>query len=618
MFCPRCGAKITEEMKFCANCGCKITDDMKNEKSRISASNNNTQIEKVIKKNKSEKKSIKNKDVLKKSSITNNEKKKNIWSNFSVIDIIIMISIVFSFLLFVAAFTLGRTFSVIFSVLQITLLVVSYLIKKDVIKIFSKKLYIILMTIAFVIVIPYVLLFSFKHEDKNVERINWSELNMGEVIPEPDLKLGNINSNSDDYLVVEIDNMSLEQYKDYVKACKEKGFTVDSEQTSSSYDTYNKEGYKLSLDYRDSIDQLRISLDAPIEMSQFDWPTSEYGKILPTPKSTYGKIEIEDKRGFEIYIGKITLDDYNAYVRACSKKGFVVDSKKTQKSYTAKNADSYKLTVEYKGNNTMYISVKEPEFDIEIKVRCRKNLFFSMYDVNFYIDDRFIGTIKHGATEIYDEVLKKGTHILKFVNVDDDTVTGKVKIDMTKAEKLEYELWCRSSNVDVDNALSSDNDKTTDKDTTEKDEENTSTINKTESESEKVEFEETESEEIITIDNCPELAEMLSIKAEIDDSYSDFATNYKGRIIEFDGRIDGCLPHKNYKTRFDYLVSAGDYDPDHQRGPTFKFKNVNYYDLNTDLETVSIGLNVHIVAEVVSFDSDHGLFYLDPVSVTSR
>ena len=122
----------------------------------------------------------------------------------------------------------------------------------------------------------------------------------------------------------------------------------------------------------------------------------------------------------------------------------------------------------------------------------------------------------------------------------------------------------------------------------------------------------------LTVDNCSELAEILANKAEIDDSYTEFAKKYAGQIIEFDGRIDYCVHHGNYKTRFDYLVSAGDYDPDHQIGPTFKFEDVSYYDLNTDLDTVSVGLNVHIVAEVVSFNSNNGLFFLEPVSVTSR
>lgn len=127
-----------------------------------------------------------------------------------------------------------------------------------------------------------------------------------------------------------------------------------------------------------------------------------------------------------------------------------------------------------------------------------------------------------------------------------------------------------------------------------------------------------ETDETLTVDNCPEFAAMLGNQSEFDPSYSNFAAKYKGRKIEFDGRIDYCTNYENYNTRFDYLVSAGDYDPDSQIGPVFKFENVNYYDLNTDMDTVSVGTNVHIIAEVESFDSNSGLFYLDPVSVIQR
>ena len=125
-------------------------------------------------------------------------------------------------------------------------------------------------------------------------------------------------------------------------------------------------------------------------------------------------------------------------------------------------------------------------------------------------------------------------------------------------------------------------------------------------------------ETILTVENCSELSNILQNKSEIDKSYSDFATKYKDQTIEFDGRIDYCSKHDNYKTRFDYLVSAGDYNPDHQIGPTFKFEDVNYYDLHTDIDTVSVGLNVRISAKVVSFNENTGIFYLKPISIKSR
>ena len=66
------------------------------------------------------------------------------------------------------------------------------------------------------------------------------------------------------------------------------------------------------------------------------------------------------------------------------------------------------------------------------------------------------------------------------------------------------------------------------------------------------------------------------------------------------------------------MVSAWDYSTDTQSGPTFKFENVAYYNLHTDLPTVSVGKNVHIEAKVKSYNKNADIFFLDPVSVTSR
>lgn len=261
----------------------------------------------------------------------------------------------------------------------------------------------------------------------------------------------------------------------------------------------------------------------------------------------------------------------------------------------------------------MSISLEEPEYQVNIEVECTENLIFSKYDVDVYVDDSLEGTVDHGTTETYSSTLKRGTHKIKFVNAEDSSVYSEANVDITKEETVKFEISCSSSEINVN--IISGTGKI----------ENSEKSNKSESKSEESDTKSNESsksesktEGNLTIDNCPELAEILNNKAEIDESYSAFASKYEGKVIEFDGRIDYCTKHGDYNTRFDYLVSAGDYDPDHQIGPTFKFEDVSYYELNTDLDTVSVGLNVHIVAEVESFDNNSGLFFLDPVAVTER
>lgn len=128
--------------------------------------------------------------------------------------------------------------------------------------------------------------------------------------------------------------------------------------------------------------------------------------------------------------------------------------------------------------------------------------------------------------------------------------------------------------------------------------------------------------EILNADNCPELAAILSTKDTFDPIIGEFARNYSGRTIEFDGHTAYVNPHGDYTTRFDYLIYACDYSESYVSGPSFQFRDVNYYDLNLtgdDVpDTFGMGLNVHIIAEVGEYNETTGLFQLKPVSITMR
>lgn len=97
------------------------------------------------------------------------------------------------------------------------------------------------------------------------------------------------------------------QYKDYIEACKDKGFTIDTEATGSFFYAYNDKGYKLSLSYYDYNSEMHINLDSAMEMETITWPDSEMAKLLPVPKSTTGKIYSNDEDGFSVYIGNTSL-----------------------------------------------------------------------------------------------------------------------------------------------------------------------------------------------------------------------------------------------------------------------------------------------------------------------
>lgn len=679
--CSKCGAELSDDTKFCSYCGNKINAATPPPTEEDSISFDTSHPETVWSNGDKV-------DTPKPLADKIKDKASDKWRNLSTYGKITTVAMSAFVLLCLVALLFGKTAAAIIAILQIVLTVAAVLMKKQVIKVPQKWLHIVALVLAVILLVPYMTLFGTDYGD--AEKFAWSDILLADVISEPKSHLGEILANSDEYLSLYVYKTSAEDYSKYVDACKEKGFTVEAEQSDLSYYAYNADGYKLSLYYDENDSKMSISVDAAEEYGALVWPDSEIASMLPVPKSTTGEITQDDEKGFAAYVSDTPIEEYNAYVAVCADKGFTVEASESVKSYSAQNSDGYQLSVSYQGNGVMSISVDEPEYAVSLEIECVENLLFSKYDVDVYVDDSMQGTISHGTTETYNLNLTKGVYEIKFVSAEDDEVTGGVSIDIYQDESLKYKISCTSSQINVETIQGTVSQHGEDEVampqsassykyqnyvdvqtelseagftnisfeilydielgwTEEGEVDSVSVDGNTEFEqgdifkkdiaiviayhmpeeddpNKPVESETpnstteptTEPAENLTVENCPDLAAMLSNKAEIDDSYSAFATKYKGRIIEFDGRIDYCTKHGDYNTRFDYLVSAGDYDPDHQIGPAFKFEDVNYYDLNTDLDTVSVGLNVRIVAEVISFDSNSGLFYLEPVSVTGR
>lgn len=130
---------------------------------------------------------------------------------------------------------------------------------------------------------------------------------------------------------------------------------------------------------------------------------------------------------------------------------------------------------------------------------------------------------------------------------------------------------------------------------------------------------ETESEiNPLSVENCPELAAALSSASPSSPEVISFFRDHIGDTIEFDGNVAACSSHEGMKTRFDYLVHAGDYSTEHVTGPEMQFKNVAHYNLHTTMDVVPVGCNIHIVATIKGYDGNTDLVQLDPVAITAR
>jgi len=127
--------------------------------------------------------------------------------------------------------------------------------------------------------------------------------------------------------------------------------------------------------------------------------------------------------------------------------------------------------------------------------------------------------------------------------------------------------------------------------------------------------------EVITPQDNPEFAALLKADS-CDDANLDFATRHEGRTVAFNGSIVNMVPHGDYDTRYDFLLSPGDKGPNTTVGPAFKYEDVNISDLKLTGKkipaTVGAGDRFRFVAEVGEFNVPQCLFFLDPISTEIR
>ena len=259
-----------------------------------------------------------------------------------------------------------------------------------------------------------------------------------------------------------------------------------------------------------------------------------------------------------------------------------------------------------------------PTYEVSVHVECDSNLIFSKYDVLVYFDGTKLGELDHGNTADYSTKTIKGQHKIEFRSKDDSSTTGSATVDVDSDCAFSYTIHCTSDEVKVKELDEEDSGNSTESQTAEPANPEPSSSD----DASKYTKEPTASDEpdVLTAENCPELATVLAAHNESDPAIGSFAAKYQGRTIEFDGCITYWSYHESYKTRFDFMLGAGNYDPNTQLGPNFKFDDVNRSNLGlpSSVEGLSVGDNVRVKAEVGKYSADTTLFLLKPITVTPR
>lgn len=97
----------------------------------------------------------------------------------------------------------------------------------------------------------------------------WSdEIVLSNIIPEVKGTVDHTYENTEEELWIKFSSVDDNQFKDYITACKDRGFTVEEESDSYKFEAFNGDGYKLELTHFSGGDSLSVELEAPMEMDE--------------------------------------------------------------------------------------------------------------------------------------------------------------------------------------------------------------------------------------------------------------------------------------------------------------------------------------------------------------
>lgn len=142
------------------------------------------------------------------------------------------------------------------------------------------------------------------NKDNDKPKLVWPDSDLAKLLPKPDFEYGEVSLETDDYISIDIYNVSLEQFSNYVDMCKKSGFTVDKFGDSTYYSAINKDKYKLIINYIEDNEEFNISLEHLEEPKDTVTPSDK----KDTPKKDENKNDSPSKG-----ISKKFKDTMNTY-----------------------------------------------------------------------------------------------------------------------------------------------------------------------------------------------------------------------------------------------------------------------------------------------------------------
>ena len=209
--------------------------------------------------------------------------------------------------------------------------------------------------------------------EETYAEFTWPTSDIAKLLPVPESSIGKIGWEASYGFVIDVAETSVDDFKEYVNACKEAGFTVDYQAGDDYYYGDNEEGYHISLHYEHG-DVMFIRIDEPKEEE-----TSENTEATEKAESDTVETELSEvkesgirsefKEAMDSY--EVFFDEYCAFMKKYSETDNPVSMLGDYADYMTKYTDAITKMSEIESEE---LSTEELVYYTEVNARITKKL----------------------------------------------------------------------------------------------------------------------------------------------------------------------------------------------------------------------------------------------------
>lgn len=208
---------------------------------------------------------------------------------------------------------------------------------------------------------------------EEMDEFEWPSNGLGAMLPATKSTLGDISWDNSETFIVHVGNMSINDYKDYVKACEDLGFTLEHSKDDEYYAAKDSNGYKLTLRYL-GFNKIEISLKAPegkaTNSSMEDSLSNITEEELKTDNVNKDVVDSDFKAAMDSY--EKFMDEYVAFMKKYTESdGTDLNILTDYAKYMSDYAEFCKDFAEWENKE---MNAAEAAYYLEVQTRVSKKL----------------------------------------------------------------------------------------------------------------------------------------------------------------------------------------------------------------------------------------------------